>query len=543
MAHHEARDANDVRREVSAAYARLQIFEQCRATALYHYFVVVESQLFKAGLAANPAISHFAVNRQVVESTAQAIPAIIRLCPPLGGSLGIAPNIFEDAHELFDLSIGLENVEYCYELSDRGQFVVRFELSENRVVFAYASADESDKDTLLRSAEVLEHIVDNPSAESITAMVAAVEEVGRVLKPLIVYNADDSITYSNTPELVSAMIRWATLLSGAVDWQFPTTLSFGTTSFSDLRRFWGAVLAISNTHETAHLIVAQSNPNKWPIGSAVHVRTKNEWIRRISEISGLSDETVSQWLSWYTFDPKIVPASLSLQPFVEIMPETLAVSGVLLTMASVERNFMRLVAIHPDLRRYGTALSEVKEQIALHELEALFLKPQYQTKQNVVIQGVTDVDLVIYEPSTGFVLAVQHKWFAAPDTRKESASNDERLQEGVGQAQASRDAFRENPELVRTAPNLSTTNLVDEIESVVVCRGSEPTGFLGNSHIPIITELAFRRLWSEPYSLPSFWSLITTRPDQGKAAESFDDGEMSFSLFGYKFVMPAISTS
>jgi hypothetical protein len=543
MAHHEARDANDVRREVSAAYAQLQIFEQCRATALYHYLVVVESRLFKAGLAANPAISHFAVNRQVVESTAQAIPAIIRLCPALGGSLGIAPNIFEDAHELFDLSIGLENVEYCYELSDRGQFVVRFELSENRVVFAYASADESDKDTLLRSAEVLEHIVDNPSTESINAMVAAVEEVGRVLRPLIVYNADDSITYSNTPELVSAMIRWATLLSGAVNWQFPTTLCFGTTSFSDLRRFWGAVLAISNTHETAHLIVAQGNPNKWPIGSAVHVRTKNEWIRRISEISGLSDETVSQWLSWYTFAPKIVPASLSLQPFVQIMPETLAVSGGLLTMASVERNFMRLVAIHPDLRRYGTALSAVKEQIALDELEALFPKPQYQTKQNVVIQGVTDVDLVVYEPSTGFVLVVQHKWFAAPDTRKESASNDERLQEGVGQAQGSRDAFRENPELIRTALDLSTADLVGEIEAVVVCRGSEPTGFLGNSHMPIITELAFRRLWSETYSLPSLWSLIVTRPDQGEAAESFDDGEMSFSLFGYTFVMPAISTS
>jgi len=204
---------------------------------------------------------------------------------------------------------------------------------------------------------------------------------------------------------------------------------------------------------------------------------------------------------------------------------------------------MRLVSIHPDLRRYGSTISKAKEQTALAELESLFPQPQYRVRQNVVIQGLTDVDLLVYERSTGFVLAMQHKWFAAPDTLRESASNDERLQEGVGQAAASSDAFRESHESIRTALNILQEDPVGEVEAVVVCRGSEPTGFLGNSQVPIITELAFRRLRSEADSLPALWSLIVTRPDQREAAESFENGEMSFSLFGYGFVMPAISIS
>jgi hypothetical protein len=543
MASDTTRSPTDVRREVTAAYQQLQIFVQPRATALYHYLVVVESRFLQAGLATNPAISHFAVNRKVVESSARAIPAIFRLCAPSGGSFGIAPNIFDDAYELFDLSTGLDNAEYCFELADRGQFVVRFEPMENRVIFSYASDDESERDTLLRSSERLEHITDSPSPESIAAMMAAVKEVGRVLGPLIVHTADDAIAYSYTPELTEAMRRWARLLSEAISWQFPETLSFGVRSFSELRRFWGAVLAVSNTHETAHLIVAQGNPNKWPIGSAVHVRTKAEWVDRLTDIAGLSEEAVSQWLSWYTFEPSVSSTSPVLQPFIEIMPQTLAVSGVLLAMASVERNFTRLVAVHPELRRYSTAISEVKEQIALGDLATLFPRPRFQVKQTVVIPGLTDVDLIVYEPSTGFVLAVQHKWFAAPDTLKESASNDERLTEGVHQAQASRDALRDDPELIRVALSLSQAASIKDIEAVVICRGSEPTGFLGSGNIPIITESAFKRLRSTVESLSALWSTILDRPDQSEAADSFEDGELSFSLFEYTFVMPAIATS
>jgi hypothetical protein len=543
MASDATRSPAEIRREVAAAYQQLQIFEQPRATALYHYLVVVESRFFQASLATNPAISHFAVNRKVVESSARAIPAIFRLCAPSGGSLGIAPNIFDDAYELFDLSTGLDNAEYCFELADRGQFVVRFEPMENRVIFSYASDGESERDTLLRSSEVLEHIIDDPSPESIAAMMAVVTEVGRVLGPLIVHTADDAIAYSYTPELREVMKRWAILLSEAISWQFPATLSFGGTSFSELRKFWGALLAVSNTHETAHLIVARGGPSKWPIGSAVHVRTKAEWVDRLTDISGLSEESVSQWLSWYTFQPSVSSTSPGLQPFIEIMPQTLAVSGVLLAMASVERNFTRLVAVHPELRRYSTVISEVKEQIALSELATLFPKPRFQVEQTVVIPGLTDIDLVVYEPSTGFVLAVQHKWFAAPDTLKESASNDERLTEGVHQAKQSRDALRDNPELIRVTFNLPQEASIGEIEAVVICRGSEPTGFLGGSTIPIITEFAFKRLRSKAESLSAFWSTILDRPDQREATDSFKDGELSFSLFGYTFVMPAIATS
>ena len=46
----------------------------------------------------------------------------------------------------------------------------------------------------------------------------------------------------------------------AVPWEFPEALNVGPIRFGDLRRFWGALLAISNTHDMAHLIAMGGVP-------------------------------------------------------------------------------------------------------------------------------------------------------------------------------------------------------------------------------------------------------------------------------------------
>jgi len=82
-----------------------------------------------------------------------------------------------------------------------------------------------------------------------------------------------------------------------------------------------------------------------------------------------------------------------------------------------------------------------KEGIALGHLATLFPRPRFATKPQVVIAGLTDVDLLVYEFSTGFALVIQHKWLIEPDTVNESASNDDELRAGASQAIKAGDAM------------------------------------------------------------------------------------------------------
>jgi hypothetical protein len=82
----------------------------------------------------------------------------------------------------------------------------------------------------------------------------AANSVRNRLEGLIHAGGTDSIEYEYTEELLSAVQRWAVDLIASIPWEFPDALAVGPILFGDLRKFWGAVLAISNTHDMAHLI-------------------------------------------------------------------------------------------------------------------------------------------------------------------------------------------------------------------------------------------------------------------------------------------------
>ena len=54
---------------------------------------------------------------------------------------------------MVEFAFNYEQVMYCFELADRGQFDVRFDPLDQRTIFTYASLAESAQDTLLRSHE------------------------------------------------------------------------------------------------------------------------------------------------------------------------------------------------------------------------------------------------------------------------------------------------------------------------------------------------------------------------------------------------------
>lgn len=528
----------EARQAITRKFRDFPIFKRSRAAALYNFFAALEN--FIPIDVANPQ-AIYALHRRAVEAAQRAIPALCDISD--GGSsddLRLNPAVLQEATELLDYGFAYDQVMTSYELAERGQYEVQFDLASACVRFTYASQRANDADTLMRSGEVESKIATELSQSDLRNAQEIISAIRTELIGSILFVGPDDISFPFTPNLIALAKRWVDLILTTHQWQLPDDAALGSLTLADVRRFWSAVSVAVGLHEMAHRVASTDKEMLRPRGSMVNVKTPQQFAEVVSEIGSIGRGAALEILSWYTFDPAVSGATAMLQPFVEAASGYLCVNGIITGALDHERNLMKLLTRHPKLRPFANSITSIKEPIALRDLAKLFAAPAFITEPTVEVAGVTDADLLIYERSSGFVLIIQHKWLTAPESVSESSSNDERLKEGINQAVKSRDAFRNDHSLLRNALHLTSHDVISQIEAAVVSREAEQTGFLETPAVPIVLESAFVNLWNQSKSLAELWSNLNTRPDQTKAATNFDDTFAKFKLAGYCFILPVL---
>lgn len=529
-----------VRRRLTEIFKSLAIFKRDRGAALYHFCVALE--LIPTPLSDNPDLA-MAKGRHATEASIRAVPAIFQLCPAASSTPSIEINsaILAEAKELVGFASRFDQVMYCFELADREQHAVRYDPLTQRTIFTYTSPDESAADTLLRTHE-RDTRIHAASAADIAISLKQTQIIKEQLQGSLLYVSPDAIEYSWTPVLRNVARERAEFILNAMPWDFPENLVVGNMTFRDIRKFWGALLTLAFIHDGAHIMASQGDNAKTPRGSILLVKRREEWAELIADIGSIGIGAVSELLWWYTCDPKVAETAGPIQPFFEVSLGLLALPMTLVTTHSVERNLQKILNQHPNLRSFYPRLKDAKEDIALSYLRTLFPETAFVAKPTIIIEGVTDADLVIYERASGFVLVIQHKWLIAPESVRESGANDDELRKGASQATRSRDAFRKDPTLLRRELGLSQEQPISGVEAVVICRGAEPTAFLGKLGIPIALERAFEDLWQESgRSMKELWEKLSSRPDHKKAAERYKDTPFTITVGGMDFTFPGFS--
>jgi hypothetical protein len=529
-----------VRRELKEQFEALALFKRDRNTALHHFCAALE--LIPTPLSDNPDLA-MAKGRHAVEASMRAIPAIFRLCPiaPIGLSFEINSAALVEALELVDFASRYDSIMYYFELTDRGQVEVRYDPLAQRTVFSYASLDESAADTLLRTHERDSKIIEASEADQAIAG-ELTQQASTELNRTILFASPDAIDYTWTPTLLAVARKYAEVAARAMRWEFPPDLAIGNLTFGDVRRFWGALHAVAFIHSCAHMMAAQGQPNRIPRGSILPVKRREEWNELVADVGGVGVGAVSELLWWYTFDLKVAEATAPIQPFFEVRSGYLAMPMSLITTSSIERNLQKILSRHPNLRSFYPPVKVEKERIALTHLCSLFPEGEFAMKPTVIIKGITDADLVVYEMSSGFTLVIQHKWLIAPETVAESSANDDELRKGATQAVQSRDVFRNNHAMVRRVLSLPSDQPIGRVEAVVICRGAEPTGFLEKLAVPIALELAFEELWRQASkSLSKLWEKLSSRPDHVEAASRYEDTLATIAIGRLRFLVPVFS--
>jgi hypothetical protein len=529
-----------VRRKLIEQFEALALFKRDRCTALYNFCRALE--LIPTPISDNPDLA-MAKGRHAIEASFRSIPAIFRLCPStsIPTSFEINTAALAEASELVDFASRFDQIMYCFELADREQNDVRYDPLTQSTVFSYTSPDESAADTLLRTHERDSRILKASPQDHATSLELA-QQVKDELNRAILFSSPDAINYAWTTTLLGIAKKHTDLLARAMPWDFPEDLSVGNLTFRDIRRFWGVLLTLALIHDGAHIMASQGQVEKLPRGSILLLKSREEWTELIGDIGGIGIGAVSELLWWYTYDLNVAEAAGPIQPFIEVVAGQLALPLSLVTTHSVERNLQKILSRHPNLRSFYPVVKNAKERIALTHLRTLFPEVQFVLKPTVIIKGITDADLVVYERSSGFVLVIQHKWLIAPETVAESGANDDELRKGATQAIQSRDVFRRDHVIVRQELGLSADQLIDRVEAVVICRGAEPTGFLEKFAVPIALEKSFEELWQQSSSsLLKLWDKLSSRPDHIKAAARYKDTPVTIMVGELRFTFPGFS--
>lgn len=405
--------------------------------------------------------------------------------------------------------------------------------------FVYANANADSADTRLRASEVLNIAPPDGNAAP------EIEDLVNELRPRVVAIRRDRCNYEYSDRLIGLAGEYGLQkLARTNRLQLPEDLTIGDLTVRDLRAFWAALMAISDIHTVAHWIADDGLLDDLPINTIVLCKPLAEFTQLIARISGLAVDAVNYLLNIFTYDVAIADRVPILQPLLPVDNDRLCLPTSFVNGNSFERNFRKLLHHHPRLREFVDEFESDLEPAALRTLSDLFPHPRFTTVLQLQIPNVTDVDVLVFDLDAGFALVIEHKWLIAPDTLRESISNDEKLARGSQQATRSCQYLRDHHDYLRDSLGLPRNQEINTIEGVVVSRGLEPTGFQAMNHeIPIVTERAFTELRTQTDGLPRLWELLMVRPDHDRAEARAADIRSVLSLGGYEFVLPGMAVA
>ena len=534
--------ALNARRQLTEQLRSLAIMSVPRSSALLHYLAVLEAESFKASVFSQCSpVALFGAHRQAVESTTNAIPAILELCPQDKSAPDhtINEETYFQAHELYMFTHKYDQIDYAYKLAERGHWGISVAQKNPRISFFYFSSEADEADTLARSREMLTKLSNNrPSLDS-DDVKDLFEKLKTVLSDRTRLVEPETCEYVIDDAVLSIMRDLAKSLSAKMNVGMESSVKVGQFAFGDFRAFWSALLALIQTHILAHELACEGDFTKFAIRTCVIRKSRAAMASSLGSVAGVPPEAAEFILRGYTYDPKINGKGPICQPFIPIAGDDVCVSSSLVAFFDFERNFFKLLHRSPSLLPFSASIDNQKEPIAIRYISALFPPSEYAMKDCVPVPK-TDIDLLVYDRQTGFTLVIQHKWVTAPETPDESSSNDEFLRKGITQGITARDYLRSNHDYIREVLKLSAFAPITRVECVTVCRGLEGSSFVEPSDVPVVMERAFEALFKQSRGLTALWNLLQTRPDKVLAAEQAVDGRMIVQLGDYEFVIPAL---
>lgn len=544
------RDVKDfVRRaesEIDSGWRELPIFQADRPSALLAVITATDDRARIGALASESFEQWFWMGVRFGQDVlTYAIPWIFEVCNP--SNVRIPRTIDESQYKQ---GIDLSAYAHAYDAAvsgftgyHRGIFKAFVAQRDPRITFAISSEAAAVSEAEKRSYEIYE---DQKRLEGLPIEVLA--KPFSNLRDLIARKSEkdgiDRVKLQIDTEFLVALrsARDASLEIHSSNVE--DTLTFRGIPYQSYRLFYSALKVLCAAHFSLHTSPIVKEVPGGAVSSLSFRMPFCDLNRLIVEISELRPEEVESISSLFAYDGSIANLDSICQPLILANNDEVIIPQVFVGGGRFERNFFKLLAKHPTTTKEYQTFSSSKENIALPRLLSILNEKEIAARKNVGIikDGalVTDADILAYDPRDGCLLVIQHKWLIEPDTVNESRECDRQLSGGMEQVRKVKSALEDRAysrQLLKDIPSHGHTHL----EGLVVSRGSEPTGFVAESDVPVTTEKWFIENLRTCSGLKALHDLAKSRPDRKELARGWESTQESVKLAGYELRLPVLT--
>ncbi|MFZ0730937.1 MAG: hypothetical protein WAM79_01310 [Candidatus Sulfotelmatobacter sp.] len=298
-------------------------------------------------------------------------------------------------------------------------------------------------------------------------------------------------------------------------------LVLGNYTLGIFRKFYSALIAICSVHENACFVRAQLK-KAYPANSAVMILTREDWIRFLSKISGLSKTDVSEILADLMFGATKT-LDLYVHPFVSLdaKPELIGIVPHFPLKSRADENILRVCSyLRPKLY---DAITSVKEDEMRKDLKAQAYSGFRIRGPRSLPDDLPDVDLVIEDTLSSTVVIAEMKWLRKTIRTVEQIQQRDLFLRGIEQMRQIKTFLQSNPGFLAERGDLTADlNKFQNVHYVVVPRDYFVWAEQSKDKIPVIDYEPFTRALSRETTLAQAMTQLLTLdwlPSKGRDFE------------------------
>jgi hypothetical protein len=228
------------------------------------------------------------------------------------------------------------------------------------------------------------------------------------------------------------------------NFRHPDEFKLNGYSLHEFKEFYIALLILCAIHE--YICYPWPNPgNPLPESSLVMVKTRPEWLKKLSNIARLPADVCSNILDDLILDPESTSfTSVCIHPFVPLDRNqlTLAVAPQFPLASAADENILRSFSYtYPAL---FSAQNIQKENMMREQFREA--NPRFQPVFGIELpDGSTEIDALLVDDVADVVVLAEFKWLRKPAKPLEQLAREADLAKGINQIKLTRDFGRENP--------------------------------------------------------------------------------------------------
>lgn len=219
----------------------------------------------------------------------------------------------------------------------------------------------------------------------------------------------------------------------------PDTVLLGAYTMGEFRRAYSALITVVAAH--SDLCYWFGRMHGYPQNSAVMVRSSNEWVRLLSSICDLPDNTVGAIIADLTLRDRFW--DMHVHPIVRLDEDNLAIAPPFPLHARADDNVLRVV--NHRRRTFFDMAALQKEEEMLGDLLQRIPAGLNPRTRIALPAPLPDIDFLLEDRVAGTLFVAELKWLQKPVHWKERLEREGDFRKGLGQLARIRDFLAKSP--------------------------------------------------------------------------------------------------